>query len=368
MFYIIAMEEDLLFEEEDIFYDYAFPPEVTPDVSVNASNTSLGLPTELSSEVPSQLTDSGAQSALDKIVTYLNSTLGVDLGDLLTNFAIIFIKIAVIILATYFVARMVSKAINVYLPKMMRAEKVGLDTEQEKTPRTIINRLLVVVIYIMGIVLIIAQIPPLSKVAVTLLAGAGVAGLAVGFAAQGSLSNVISGIFLVVFHPFRVGDYIDFNGEYGQIEDLTLRHTVIEVWDGRRIMVPNSTMNDQAIINWTIMNPEIIWTVNIGIAYTASIDKSREIILDVAKRHPLVLKSREINVRVTELGDFAVNMRLYIHVVSRDVAYSTGCEIMESIKKRFDREGIEIPYPYRNIIIQNPQGGSGPENEENQAS
>ncbi len=76
--------------------------------------------------------------------------------------------------------------------------------------------------------------------------------------------------------------------------------------------------------------------------------------LDVAKRHPLVLKNHEITVRVTELGDFAVNLRLGLDVPNRDVAYTTACDIREAVKKRFDKEGIEIPYPYRNLIIQNP--------------
>jgi small conductance mechanosensitive channel len=210
-------------------------------------------------------------------------------------------------------------------------------------------------IYIFGLIMIIYQIPILNRLAVTLLAGAGVAGLAIGLAAKDSLSNVISGIFLAVFHPFRVGDYIDFNGEYSQVEDLTLRHTTIKTWDGRRIFVPNSIMGDQPIVNWSITDPVITWRVDFEIGYTSDIDKAREIILDMAKRHPLVLKDHEISVWVTELGDFAVNLRLSVDVPNRDVAYSTSCEIREAVKKKFDDEGIEIPYPYSNLIIQKSQ-------------
>jgi small conductance mechanosensitive channel len=350
------MEEDeIVSVEEDIFYEYTVPSDIGPDgldSASNISNLTADLPKELSSEVPTQLTGDGAQSALTSFIDYLNSALGIDLVAI----AVIFLKIVLIILLTYLAAKVARWAINVHLPKIIEGGKVGIDLETERTLRVLTSRLLVVLIYIVGGVLVISEIPTLSNLAVTLL-GASVAGIAIiGLAAQDSLSNVVSGIFLAVFHPFRVEDYIDFNGEYGQIEDLTLRHTTIKTWDGRRIFVPNSIMSNQSIVNWSITDPSITWPVTVGIAYTADIDKAREIMLDVAKRHPLVLKNHEITVRVTELGDFAVNLRLGVDVPSRDVAWTTGCEIRESIKKRFDKEGIEIPYPYRNLIIQNPTG------------
>jgi small conductance mechanosensitive channel len=355
------MEEDeIISVEEDIFYEYTVPSEIGPDgldSASNISNLTTGLPQELSSEVPSQLTGEGAQSALTSIIEYLNSALGIDI----LSIARIFLDIVVIVLATYLASKMVRRAITIHLPKIVSGGKAGLDAETELTFRTLISRLLVAAIYIAGFLLVISRIPTLNTLAVTLLAGAGVAGLAIGFAAQDSLSNVITGIFLAVFHPFRVGDFIDFNGEYGQIEDLTLRHTTIRTWDGRRIFVPNSIMGNQPIINWSITDPVITWRIDVGIAYDADIDRAREIMLEAAKRHPLVLKNHDITVRITELGDFAVNMRLAMDVPNRDVAYITACDIREAIKKRFDKEGIEIPYPYRNLIIQNPHGSTSPE-------
>jgi len=350
------MEEDeIVSVEEDIFYEYTVPSDIGPDgldSASNISNLTTDLPKELSSEVPTQLTGEGAQSTLSSIIDYLNSALGIDIVSIVR----IFFEIVVIVVATYLAAKMVRRAITIHLPKVVATGKSGLDAETEMTFRTLISRLLVAAIYIVGFLLVISRIPTLNSLAVTLLAGAGVAGLAIGFAAQDSLSNVISGIFLAVFHPFRVGDFIDFSGEYGQIEDLTLRHTTIRTWDGRRIFVPNSIMGNQPIINWSITDPVITWRIDVGIAYNADIDRAREIMLEVAKRHPLVLKNHEITVRVTELGDFAVNLRLGLDVPNRDVAYTTACDIREAIKKRFDKEGIEIPYPYRNLIIQNPTG------------
>jgi len=313
--------------------------------------------------LPAELTGDGPKATLTSFIDYLHSALGEQLFEALK----IFLEIVVIVLVTYLAARLVKRAINIHLPRVVSTGKTGVDAETELTLRTLISKLLVAVIYIAGFLLVISRIPTLNSLAVTLLAGAGVAGIAIGFAAQDSLSNLISGIFLAVFQPFRVGDFIDFEGEYGQIEDLTLRHTTIRTWDGRRIFVPNSIMGNQPIINWSITDPIITWRIDVGIGYDADIDKAREIMLEVAKRHPLVLKNHEISVRITELGDFAVNMRLAVDVPNRDVAYTTACDIREAIKKRFDREGIEIPYPYRNLIIQR-QIRSSPGSEDQDSS
>ena len=340
--------------EEDIFYHYTVPSDIGAEVLAtgpDGSNLTTALPAQLSSDLPPELTGNGAQSMTLSFIDQLNTTLGIDIFSLVTTIA----TIIVILILTHLAARMVERAFAFRIPGMRTGGKAGIDFETEMTFRTIIRRLLVAFIYIFGVIIVILQIPPLSKVAVTLLAGAGVAGIAIGFAAKDSLANVISGIFLAVFHPFRVGDHINFDNEYCQVEDLTLRHTTIRTWDGRRIFVPNSIMGNQPIVNWSIIDPIITWRVEVGIGYDADIDRAREIMLGVAQRHPLVLKDRDITVMVTDLGDFAVNLRLAFDVPKREVAFTTGCDIREAVKKGFDSEGIEIPYPYRNLIIQNPE-------------
>jgi small-conductance mechanosensitive channel len=257
--------------------------------------------------------------------------------------------ITVILLVTWYLARLVDKFLERYRPKVTvtRGVEVGFD----RTFHTLVRRFLVAFVYMLGVLTVILLIQPLHTMAVALLAGAGLAGVAVGFAAQESLSNIISGVFLAVFKPIQIGDYVDFNGEYGHIEDLTLRHTVICTWDLKRIVVPNSVMGRENIINWSIKNPEVTWPVDFGIAYDADIDKARALILEEARKNPHVLKDRDIDVRVTELGDFAVNLRLTFNVKHRDLASTTGCSIREAVKKRFDAEGIEIPFPYYNVVL-----------------
>ena len=279
-------------------------------------------------------------------VEYLERALGSNLWEILTTG----ISILIILIATIIIARMADRLLKKHIPHIFEASK--MDKEFDQTSHALTRRLIVAAIYIIGILMIVLQIPALNRVAVAMLAGAGVAGIAIGFAAQDSLSNIISGILLAVFKPIRIGDYVDFKGEYGHIEDLTLRHTIICTWDLRRIIVPNSQISGDYIVNWSIGSPEAIWPVDFGIAYTSDIDKARNIIIEETKRHPQVMKDEEINVRLTELGDFAVNLRLTFHVPSRGDAFDTGCDIREAVKKRFDAEGIEIPYPYQNIVLQ----------------
>ncbi len=279
-------------------------------------------------------------------INYIEKVLGTNLWDLITTV----FSILVIILATILIARIVDELLKKHIPRILEASK--MDKEFDETSHAMTRRLIVAAIYTIGILMIILQIPSLNRVAIAMLAGAGVAGLAIGFAAQDSLSNVISGILLVIFKPIRIGDYVDFKGEYGHIEDLTLRHTIVCTWDLRRIIVPNSLMSSDYIVNWSLGSPETIWPVDFGIGYSSDIDKARSIIIEETKRHPHVLKDEEINVRLTELGDFAVNLRLTFHVPNRGLAFDTGCDIREAVKKRFDAEGIEIPYPYRNIVLQ----------------
>jgi len=168
-------EDEIVSVEEEIFYDYTVPSDIGLDgldPSSNISNMTTDLPLELSSEVPLHLTGDGSQSTLRPIVDYLDSALGIDL----VYIAGILFKVVLIAVLTYIAANMVRRAINVHLPRVTGGGRMGLDAETETTFRTLISRLLVAAIYVVGFLMIIYQIPPLSRVSVTLLAGAGVAG------------------------------------------------------------------------------------------------------------------------------------------------------------------------------------------------
>jgi small conductance mechanosensitive channel len=240
---------------------------------------------------------------------------------------------------TYYAAKIADRMLESYIPKVVGKIEVKMD----KTVSAMMRRLVSASIYILGLMLIILQIPQLHSLATVVLASAGIAGLAIGFAAKDSLANFTSGIFIAIFRPFRVGDWVDFRNDYGKIEDLTLRHTVIQTKDNRRIIVPNNIMSNEPIINWTIREREITWTLDFDIAHASDIDRAREIILQEAKFQPKVLKDREIKVLMTHSKCSELNLRLYIDVPGRDVANEIGCAIREAVKKRFEIEGIHPP-------------------------
>lgn len=254
--------------------------------------------------------------------------------------------IAVILIITYLAAKIADHTLARYFPKVMGRVEVGVigssDAAANRTINALIRRLATALIYMLGLVLVVLQVPQLQRVATAVLAGAGIAGLALGLAAKDPLSNVAAGISLAIFQPFRVGDYIDFKEEYGQIEDLTLRHTVIRTWDNRRIIVPNSIISTESIINWSIREPEIEWVVDFKIFYASDIDRAREIILEESSRHPMVLKDRPISVLLTEEEPPDLNLKLFISIPGRDVAYRVGCDIREAVEKRFEKDGLRM--------------------------
>jgi small conductance mechanosensitive channel len=311
------------------------------------------LPLPVSPTMPSDLSSQDKPPVSGSVLDYLNldyleKVLGIDISGLLT----VVLGICLTVIGTLLLA----KIVDIVLARRAKKKTMvgGVELRMDETFQSIVRRLLVVAIYLVGMILVIFQVPALHEFAIAILAGAGVAGIAIGFAAQDSLSNLISGIFMAIFKPIRVGDYVDFDGTFGRIEDLTLRHTVIKTWDEKRIVVPNSVMNTEAIVNWTLSDPAVVWAVEIGIGYGADIDKAREIIIREATRNPIVRKDRDITVRVTDLGEYAVNLRLIFTAIKAEKAFVAGCEIREAVKKGFDEEGIEIPYPYRNLIVQKP--------------
>jgi len=257
---------------------------------------------------------------------------GIDLTFIIVNLIIILL----ILLATRAAVRIVDRMLLNYIPRVVGKVEVKMDA----TMQLMIRRLVSATIYLFGLMLVILQIPQLHSLATAMLAGAGIAGLAIGYAAKDSLSNFTSGIFIAIFQPFRVGDSVDFKGDYGQIEDLTLRHTVIRTSDNRRIIVPNSTMSAEPIINWSIRDPEIIWMVDFDLEKASDIDRARQIILEKARSHPMVLKDRPMSVLLMNSKYSELTLRLEVTIPGRNVAKAIGCEIREAVKKEFEARGI----------------------------
>lgn len=218
------------------------------------------------------------------------------------------------------------------------------------------------IIFLLAFIIIFYTIPELRTIGVSLFAGAGIFAIIIGFASQAAFANIISGIFIVASRPFRVGDYIRISDEYmGVVEDITLRHTVIRNNENRRIIIPNAVINNQTIINSNIVDEKVCSLIEIGISYDSDLDRAIGIIQDEVTKHPMSIDNRteedisegtpRVVVRVMGFGESSVMLRAYAWASSSFNAFVMRTDLFRTIKARFDNEGIEIPFPYRTIVM-----------------
>lgn len=219
------------------------------------------------------------------------------------------------------------------------------------------------IIFIAAAIIIFYKIPSLRDYGVTLFAGAGVLAAIVGFASQSAFANIIGGIFIVVFKPFRVGDLINVAQNTGRVEDITLRHTVIRNFENRRIIIPNNRISEETIVNSSIVEELICVFFEIGISYDSDIDLAMKIIREEAMAHPSLVDNRTpeeleagepvVRVRVIGFGDSSVNLRAWIWAANPVDGFLMKCDLNKSVKERFDAADVEIPFPYRTLVMKN---------------
>lgn len=218
------------------------------------------------------------------------------------------------------------------------------------------------IIFVIAAVLIFRTIPGLEKIGNSVLAGAGIMAAAVAFASQQALSNIISGMFIVAFRPFSVGDFIKIGDIHlGTVEDITLRHTVIRNPENRRVIIPNSVISSETILNSTISEEKVCMFIEVGISYYADIDQAIQILQDTVMEHPNWIDNRNeedkeagvapVVVRVLNLGQYSIDLRAYAWAESPGKGWDLKTDLLKQIKQKFDKEGVEIPFPYQNIIV-----------------
>ncbi|WP_440008766.1 mechanosensitive ion channel family protein [Halomicrococcus sp. SG-WS-1] len=181
---------------------------------------------------------------------------------------------------------------------------------------------------------------------------AAAATLAVGFALQDIIANFVAGVFIFTDKPFKIGDWIEWDdGNYkGIVEDISLRVTRVRTFDNELLTVPNSVLTDGVIKN-PVAYDRLRVTFDFGIGYDDDVERATEVIVDEAREHPEVLNDPEPSVRLTELGDSAVGLRsrFWIADPARSDFVRTRAEYVSAVKRRFDEEGIDIPYPHRTL-------------------
>lgn len=182
------------------------------------------------------------------------------------------------------------------------------------------------------------------------LAGMGIVGIAVGFAAQDSLSNSIAGFLIFWDKPFKVGDFVSVQDEYGTVTEITLRTTRIRTRNNTYVIIPNKEIIDDVLVNHS-MYGETRVDVAIGIAYKESIDDAREVLLAAVADLADVLDDPEPRVVVKGLGDSSVDLEVRVWVATADVERAVTFRTIEACKKALDDADIEIPFPHMQLYV-----------------
>ncbi len=270
------------------------------------------------------------------------------------------LKVAIIIVAAYSVSFIIRKILGLFIKR--KSLKMNVDP----TNFSFLKNSISFIIFTVGLIAIFYITPSLKTVSKALFAGAGVLAAIIGFASQKAFSNIISGIFILIFRPFRVTDVIEIGSlNKGIVEEITLRHTIIRNYENRRIIIPNSIISEETIVNSNIIEEKIKKFVEFDISYESDIDLAKKIIYEEAINHPLIYDNRSEEdktndrpiaiIRVIRLGEYSITIRAYIWAKNNDDAFVLNCDMNESVKKRFDKEGIEIPYPHRTIVQKKQQ-------------
>jgi small conductance mechanosensitive channel len=251
------------------------------------------------------------------------------------------IKITVAV-AIFIVGRLIAKMVARFTKRMMKRAKLD----------DMLTAFLGNILYVaLLVVVVIAALDQLGVQTTSLIAVFGAAGLAVGLALKDSLSNFSSGVMLIVFRPFKVGDFIEAAGQAGVIEEVRIFSTIMKTGDNREIIIPNSHIYSGPIINVSARPTRRIDMV-FGIGYDDDIRRAKELVNAAFAADERILQDPAPAVAMVELADSSVNFNVRPWVKTADY-WAVRSDLMERIKLSFDENGISIPYPQRDVHMHN---------------
>ncbi len=252
------------------------------------------------------------------------------------SFAINLALAFVIFFLGRFVIRLVVRAIS----KAMQKNAV------EKTLETFICNL---VSMALTVVVVIAAIGQVGIQTTSFIAIFGAAGLAVGLALQGSLSNFASGVLIVLFRPYKVGDFVEAAGISGSVDQVQILTTILKTGDNKQVIVPNSQIMDSIITNYSAHDTRRV-DMLIGVSYDDDLDKVRKTLEEIIAADDRILNDPAPKIAVAELADSSVNFVVRPWCTTADY-WAVMWDLTETIKKRFDQEGISFPFPQRDVHL-----------------
>jgi small conductance mechanosensitive channel len=264
----------------------------------------------------------------DEVITMLKTS-GVDFAINLATALVIF-----------YVGRMVVRLLTSGIRKVMEKQQV------DKTLVTFVSNL---VNMILLMVVIIAAIGALGVQTTSFIAVLGAAGLAIGLALQGSLSNFAAGVLIVFFRPYKVGDWVEAAGISGAVEEVQILTTVLKTGDNKRVIVPNAQIMGSIITNYSANDTRRVDMV-IGVSYDDDLDKVRSTLEEIVAADERVLDEPACTIAVSALADSSVNFVVRPWVATSDY-WGVMFDLTEAIKKRFDKDGISFPFPQQDVHL-----------------
>jgi small conductance mechanosensitive channel len=246
----------------------------------------------------------------------------------------------IVAIAVLIVGRWIAKGLTGFTEKILNKKQVDPTIVSFVANLTYIALLVFVVLAALG---------QLGIQTTSFIAVIGAAGLSIGLALQGSLSNFAAGFLMIIFRPFKVGDFIEGAGVSGTVEKIQIFTTQLKTSDNKTIIIPNAKLSGDNIVNFSVKGTRRVDFV-FGIGYDDDIDKARKIITNVIKNDVRVLKDPPPVIAVMELADSSVNFAVRPWVKGQD-CWDLWFDVTETIKKRFDVEGISIPFPQRDVHV-----------------
>ncbi|MFW6268410.1 MAG: mechanosensitive ion channel family protein [Marinilabiliaceae bacterium] len=199
------------------------------------------------------------------------------------------------------------------------------------------------------VMLVISVVSMLGVQMTSFIAVLGAAGLAMGLALSGALQNFAGGVMILIFKPFKVGDYITAQGHSGTVEEIQIIHTILSTPDKKTIILPNGPVSTGALTNFS-SEPQRRVDFTFGIGYNDDIDKARQVIREVIDKDERIFKDPEPFIAVMELGESSVNLVVRVWANAADY-WGIFFDMQETVKKEFDKQGIHIPFPQRDVHL-----------------
>ena len=283
------------------------------------------------------------EKTVDKNVDQITRDFKTLIPDNILEIAISYTISFIMALLIFFIGKWIVNKIVRILGKVLRKIN-GIDL-------TLVKFLENITYYALITVVIIAALNKLGIATTSFLAILGAAGLAIGLALKDSLGNFASGVMIVIFKPFKVGDTVIAGGITGTVTEVSIFNTVFLTADNQKIIVPNSKITSSSITNVNAKDTRRI-DIIIGISYEDNIKQAKEVLEKVVKENDRVLKDKSIAIAVAELADSSVNISVNVWVKSSDYG-SVKSELLENIKVTFDEFGISIPYPKQDVYHYN---------------